>query len=422
MDRILKNAMVYRPSGFKKADVLVLGGRIARIAPKLEAVEGAAECNLEGLHLFPGLIDVHVHLREPGFSRKETIRTGSMAAAAGGYTTVCAMPNLHPVPDTPAHLEEQLAIIRKCAVIRVVPYGAITMEEKGRKLADMAGMAGRVAAFSDDGHGVQDEVMMRAAMEEAVRLQAIIAAHCEVNALLNKGYIHNGVYARAHGHRGICSESEWRQIARDVELAHETGAKYHVCHISAKESVDIIRRAKARGVDVTCETGPHYLVFCDEDLQDDGRFKMNPPLRGREDRAALIEGILDGTIDMIATDHAPHEADAKNRGLEGSAMGVVGLETALAVMYTRFVKTGLLSLEKLVELMAVNPAQRFGLPTGLEEGDPADIAVFDLSREWVVQPEKFLSMGRATPFAGMRLLGRCVLTLVGGKCAWTEQN
>lgn len=422
MDRILRNATVYRPGGFEKADVLVREGRIARIAPRLDAVEGAEESDLEGLHLLPGLIDVHVHLREPGFSRKETIRTGSRAAAAGGYTTVCAMPNLHPVPDTPEHLEEQLDIIRRDAVIRVVPYGAITMEEKGRELADMAGMAGRVAAFSDDGRGVQDEAVMRAAMEEAVRLDRIIAAHCEVNALLNRGYIHDGVYARAHGHRGICSESEWGQIARDVEIARETGAKYHVCHISTKESVDIIRRARARGVDVTCETGPHYLVFCDEDLQEDGRFKMNPPLRGREDRAALIEGILDGTVDMIATDHAPHEAEAKNKGLEGSAMGVVGLETAFAVMYTHFVRKGVLSLERLVELMAVRPARRFGLETGLEEGDPADLAVFDLSREWVVEPEKFLSMGHATPFAGMKLSGRCVLTLVGGERVWSEED
>ena len=283
-------------------------------------------------------------------------------------------------------------------------------------------MAGRVAAFSDDGRGVQDEAVMRAAMEEAVRLDRIIAAHCEVNALLNRGYIHDGVYARAHGHRGICSESEWGQIARDVEIARETGAKYHVCHISTKESVDIIRRARARGVDVTCETGPHYLVFCDEDLQEDGRFKMNPPLRGREDRAALIEGILDGTVDMIATDHAPHEAEAKNKGLEGSAMGVVGLETAFAVMYTHFVRKGVLSLERLVELMAVRPARRFGLEPGREEGDPADLAVFDLSREWVVEPEKFLSMGHATPFAGMKLSGRCVLTLVGGERVWSEED
>lgn len=422
MDLILRNAVVYRPEGFEKADVLIREGRIARIAPHIAPVEGAEERDLSGLHLMPGLIDVHVHLREPGFSHKETIRSGTMAAAGGGYTTVCAMPNLHPVPDTPEHLEEQLALIRRDAVIRVVPYGSITMEEKGRELADMAGMAKDVAGFSDDGRGVQDESMMRAAMEESVRLHKIIAAHCEVNALLNKGYIHDGVYARAHGHRGICSESEWGQIARDVELARETGAKYHVCHISTKESVDIIRRAKASGVDVTCETGPHYLVFCDEDLQENGRFKMNPPLRGREDRAALIEGILDGTVDMVATDHAPHEAEMKARGLEGSAMGVVGLETAFAVMYTHFVKTGVLSLEKLVELMAVRPAVRFGLKTGLAEGDPADLAAFDLSREWVVDPADFLSMGHATPFAGMKLSSRCVLTLAGGREVWSERG
>ena len=422
MDRILRNAMVYRPEGFEKADVFIREGRIARIAPHIAPVEGAEETDLSGLHLLPGLIDVHVHLREPGFSRKETIRSGTEAAAAGGYTTVCAMPNLNPVPDTPAHLEEQLALIRRDAVIRVVPYGAITMEEKGRELSDMAGMAKDTAAFSDDGRGVQDEAMMRAAMEEAVRLDKIIAAHCEVNALLHKGYIHDGVYARAHGHRGICSESEWGQIARDVELARQTGAKYHVCHISTKESVEIIRRAQREGVDVTCETGPHYLVLCDEDLQEDGRFKMNPPLRGREDRAALIEGLLDGTVTMIATDHAPHEVETKNKGLEGSAMGVVGLETAFAVMYTHFVKKGVLSLEKLVELMAVRPARRFGLETGLGEGDIADLAAFDLSREWVAEPLKFLSMGRATPFAGMELSSRCVLTLVGGEEVWSERG
>ena len=349
------------------------------------------------------------------------MRTGSLAAAHGGYTAVCAMPNLNPVPDSVEHLERQLEIIRRDAVIRVVPYGAITAEEKGRVLSDMAGMAPHVAGFSDDGRGVQDEDMMRKAMSEAARLGKIVAAHCEVNELLRGGYIHDGEYARAHGHRGICSESEWGQIARDVKLAKETGARYHVCHISTKESVDIIRRAKAEGVDVTCETGPHYLTLCDKDLQEDGRFKMNPPLRGEEDRDALVAGILDGTVDMIATDHAPHEAEAKNKGLERSAMGVVGLETAFAVMYTFFVKTGVLTLEKLVELMSVRPATRFGVGAFLEQGQPADLAVFDLSREWVVKPEEFFSKGRATPFAGRTLFGRCVMTLVGGEEVWNEK-
>lgn len=418
MDRILRHGLVYRPSGFQKADVLVRGGRIEGIAPQIPPMEGVSETDMSGCCIVPGLVDVHVHFREPGFSCKETIRTGSLAAAHGGYTTVCTMPNLNPAPDTVEHLENQLDVIRRDAVIHVVPYGTITMEEKGRTLSDMAGMAPYVAGFSDDGRGVQDEGMMREAMVEAKKLNKIVAAHCEVNELLRGGYIHDGEYARVHGHRGICSESEWGEIARDVELARETGVQYHVCHISTKESVDIIRRAKAEGVDVTCETGPHYLVLCDRDLQEDGRFKMNPPLRGEEDRAALVAGILDGTVDMIATDHAPHEVEAKSKGLEKSAMGVVGLETAFAVMYTFFVKPGILSLEKLVELMSVRPAARFGLGAFLEEGQPADLAAFDLSREWVVNPEEFFSKGHATPFAGYTLSGRCVLTLVNGEEAW----
>lgn len=418
MDRILRHGLVYRPSGFQKADVLVRGGRIEGIAPQIPPMEGVSETDMSGCCIVPGLVDVHVHFREPGFSCKETIRTGSLAAAHGGYTTVCTMPNLNPAPDTVEHLEKQLDVIRRDAVIHVVPYGTITMEEKGRTLSDMAGMAPHVAGFSDDGRGVQDEGMMREAMVEAKKLNKIVAAHCEVNELLRGGYIHDGEYARVHGHRGICSESEWGEIARDVELARETGVQYHVCHISTKESVDIIRRAKAEGVDITCETGPHYLVLCDRDLQEDGRFKMNPPLRGEEDRAALVAGILDGTVDMIATDHAPHEAEAKSKGLEKSAMGVVGLETAFAVMYTFFVKPGILSLEKLVELMSVRPAARFGLGAFLEEGQPADLAAFDLSREWVVNPEEFFSKGHATPFAGYTLSGRCVLTLVNGEEAW----
>lgn len=421
MDRILRNAMVYRPSGFAKNDLLIRNGSIERIAPHLPPLEGVSESDMSGCCIVPGLVDVHVHFREPGFSCKETIRTGSLAAAHGGYTTVCTMPNLKPAPDTVEHLERQLEIIRRDAVIHVIPYGTITMEEEGRELSDMEGMAPFVAGFSDDGRGVQDGDMMRAAMKKAKELDRIIAAHCEVNALLTGGWIHDGEYAKAHGHRGICSESEWGEVARDVELAGETGVRYHACHISTKESVDIIRRARARGVDVTCETGPHYLVLCDGDLQEDGRFKMNPPLRGPEDREALIEGILDGTVGMIATDHAPHEAEAKSRGLERSAMGVVGLETAFAVMYTHFVKTGRITLEKLVELMSVNPAKRFGIGSFLEEGQRADLAVFDLSREWVVNPEEFLSKGRATPFEGEKLFGRCVLTLVGGEEAWNEK-
>ena len=420
MDCILRNASVYRPGGFEEFDLLIRNGVIERMASGIPAEEGLADFDMKGLCIVPGLVDVHVHFREPGFLQKENIATGSAAAAHGGYTTVCTMPNLNPTPDTLEHLEVQLKAIRETAKIRVVPYGTITMKEQGVELSDMEDIAPFVAGFSDDGRGVQNDAMMRAGMTEAKRLGKIIAAHCEVNSLLKHGYIHDGEYAKAHGHRGICSESEWGQIARDVELARETGVKYHVCHISTKESVDIIRRAKAEGVDITCETGPHYLVYCDADLQEHGRWKMNPPLRSADDRAALIEGILDGTVDMVATDHAPHEADTKERGLEKSAMGVVGLETAFAVMYTHFVKTGRMSLEDLVVLMSERPRQRFGLGTPLEEGQPADLAVFDLSREWTVDPSQFLSQGKYTPFDGDRLFGQCVLTICGGKVAWQE--
>ena len=359
--------------------------------------------------VFPGFCDVHVHFREPGFSYKETMATGSAAAAAGGYTAVCAMPNLNPVPDTLDNLRMQLDKIEKDATIKVYPYGAITMGEKGEELAQMEAMAPYVCAFSDDGKGVQDDDMMRSAMLKAKSLNKLIAAHCEVNELLRGGYIHDGVYAREHGHRGICSESEYAQIARDIELVRETGCAYHVCHISAKESVELIRKAKAEGLDVSCETGPHYLVLCDEELQEEGRFKMNPPLRGKEDRAALIEGILDGTIDMIATDHAPHSAEEKGRGLEKSAFGIVGLETAFPVLYTYMVQAGVLTMEKLVETMCINPRRRFDLPAG------DDFCVFELSEEYEIDPESFKSMGRATPFAGDKVFGRCVLTVMDGK-------
>ena len=363
--------------------------------------------------VFPGFCDVHVHFREPGFSYKETMATGSAAAAAGGYTTVCAMPNLNPVPDCAETLAPQLELIEKNALIRVLPYGAITYGEKGEELSDMEAMAPYVCAFSDDGKGVQSDEMMCAAMVKAKSLGKIIAAHCEVNELLRGGYIHDGIYAAQHGHRGICSESEYAQIARDIELVRETGCAYHVCHISSKESVELIRRAKAEGLDVTCETGPHYLVLCDEDLQEEGRFKMNPPLRAREDRAALIEGIMDGTIDMIATDHAPHSAEEKSRGLEKSAMGIIGLETAFPVLYTHLVKKGILSLEKLSELMCEKPRARFGLDRG------EDFCVFELSEEYEIDPDAFRSMGRATPFAGEKVQGRCVLTVMDNKIVYS---
>ena len=356
--------------------------------------------------VFPGFCDVHVHFREPGFSYKETVKSGSEAAKAGGCTAVCTMPNLDPVPDSLPHLEEQLAIIRRDAEISVYPYAAITVGEKGETLSDMEALAPFAVAFSDDGRGVQDAGLMREAMQRAKALDKLIAAHCEVNSLLRGGYIHDGAYAKAHGHRGICSESEWGQIERDLKLAADTGVKYHVCHISTKESVSLIRDAKKSGVDVTCETGPHYLVMDENDLEEDGRFKMNPPLRSREDREALLEGLTDGTIDMIATDHAPHSAEEKSRGLENSAFGVVGLETAFPVLYTKLVRTGVLSLEKLIDLLAIAPRKRFSLP--METG----CCVWDLNERYTVDPAAFRSKGRATPFKGWTVYGRHLETCI----------
>ncbi len=362
--------------------------------------------------VFPSFCDVHVHFREPGFSYKETILSGCNAAARGGYTSVCTMPNLNPVPDSVEHLEEQLKLIRRDATIHVYPYASITVEQKGERLSELERMATDAIAFSDDGKGVQDEELMRAAMIKAKELGKMIVAHCEDNSLLYGGYIHDGEYAKLHGHKGICSESEYGPIARDLKLVEEIGCAYHVCHISTKESVDLIRKAKARGVNVTCETGPHYLVMNDMDLQEDGRFKMNPPIRSEEDRLALVEGIRDGTIDMIATDHAPHSAEEKAKGLAGSAFGIVGLETAFAVLYTKLVKPGIITLEKLIELMAINPRKRFGLPLG------NDFTVWDLNKEFVVDPKDFLSAGKATPFTGETLNGQCILTVCDGKIVY----
>ena len=362
--------------------------------------------------VLPGFCDVHVHFREPGFSYKETIKTGCASAARGGYTAVCTMPNLVPVPDSAEHLGEQTKIIDRDATIGVYPYAAITVGQRGEELSDMEAMCDRAIAFSDDGRGVQSDDMMREAMTRAKRLGKMIVAHCEVNSLLHGGYIHDGEYARAHGHRGICSESEYAQIERDLKLAKETGCAYHVCHISAKESVALIRRAKAEGVNVTCETGPHYLVMDDSDLREEGRFKMNPPLRGREDREALVEGLLDGTIDMIATDHAPHSAEEKSRGLAGSAFGIVGLETAFPVLWTKLVKEGILTLEQLMALMVTNPRKRFGIPMG------QDFSVWDLGEQFTVNPCDFLSLGRATPFEGMSLCGVNYLTVHDGNIVY----
>ena len=362
--------------------------------------------------ILPGFCDVHVHFREPGFSYKETIASGTLAAARGGYTTVCTMPNLNPVPDSLTHLQEQLRRIESDAVIGVYPYGAITVGQQGTELADLEGMSGSTAAFSDDGRGVQSVAMMREAMLTAKRLGKLIAAHCEVNELLRGGYIHDGDYARAHGHKGISAESEWRMVQRDLALAEETGCSYHVCHISCRESVELLRSAKRRGVPVSCETAPHYLLMDDSDLEEDGRFKMNPPLRGAEDRLALLAGLRDGTIDMIATDHAPHSEEEKSKGLQGSAFGIVGLETAFPVLYSGLVRSGVISLEKLTELLCTSPRRRFGLPA--DDG----WSLWELSTEYEINPEDFASKGRATPFAGRRVYGRCLRTVYQGKTVY----
>ena len=423
MRYLLQNAQILSSGGvFRAADVLLSGGRIVSIGDRISCPADAVSIDLHKAVLFPGFVDVHVHLREPGFSYKETIRTGTLAAAHGGFAHVAAMPNLDPVPDCAAALAVQRAIIEKDALVHVHPYGAVSVGEKGERLADLDGLAPGVIAFSDDGRGVQSESLMREAMMQCRRLGKILAAHCEDNSLLHGGYIHDGAYARAHGHRGICSESEWGPIARDLRLAEETGCAYHVCHVSTKESVALIRAAKRRGVDVTCETAPHYLTFTDEDLQEDGRFKMNPPLRAREDRDALIEGLLDGTIDMLVTDHAPHSREEKARGLEKSAMGVVGLETSFAASYTALVQTGILPLEKLVDLMHGAPMRRFGCGTELAEGQPADLTAFDLTKNYTVDTETFMTMGRATPFAGRALTGVCKLTMIGGEPVWKEET
>ena len=365
--------------------------------------------------VFPGFCDVHVHFREPGFSYKETIFSGSLAAAHGGYTAVCTMPNLNPVPDTKAHLKEQLDLIKQDGMIHIYPYGSITMEQKGEALSDMRAMAQQVIGFTDDGRGVQNGNMMRAAMKQAKQLNKLIVAHCEVNDLLNGGYIHDGDYARENHHRGICSESEWKQIERDLALVKETGCAYHVCHISTKESVELIRKAKAQGLNVTCETAPHYLILDDSYLQEDGRFKMNPPLRDKSDREALIAGIQDGTIDMIATDHAPHTDEEKSKGLDGSSFGIVGLETAFPLMYTYLVKENIISLEKLLQLMVTNPRKRFRIPM------TTDFSIWDMRQSYIIEPEDFQSQGHSTPFSGWRVWGKCMATVCDGKLVWLEK-
>ncbi len=420
MRALLEGASVYCEDGFVRKDIAIDGGRIQEIRESIPSDGFGTVFHLNDQFILPGFADVHVHLREPGFSFKETILTGTRAAARGGYTAVCAMPNLNPPPDSPEHLRIQQELIEKNAVVRVYPYACITKGQKGSgELVDFAALAPEAVAFSDDGRGVQEKETMRAAMRRAKALGKIIAAHCEDDSLLKGGYIHDGRYARAHGHKGICSRSEWGQVQRDLELAKETGCRYHVCHVSTKQSVALIRKAKAEGVVVTCETAPHYLLLCEDDLQEEGRFKMNPPLRSREDQAALIEGVLDGTIDCIATDHAPHSAEEKGRGLAGSAMGIVGLETAFPVLYTGLVKKGMMRLEQLIRLLTTAPRNAFDLPGGkIAIGAPADLCVWDLGAEYEIDVNKFCSKGKSTPFEGMRVFGENRLTMVDGRVVW----
>lgn len=420
MTVLIKDALVYMGDRFEKLDVLIEDSLINTIGTSISTNGVDRVFNAQDKYLIPGFVDVHVHLREPGFSYKETIKTGSMAAATAGYTAICPMPNVNPVPDSIENFKVQTDIIEKEAAINVYPFASITKGRLGGgELVDFDSLKDIAIGFSDDGTGVQDGACMKDAMVECAKLGKIISAHCEVNDLLKGGYIHDGEYCKAHNHKGICSASEYEQIERDCKLAEETGCQYHVCHISTKESVDIIRKAKARGVKVTCETGPHYLTMCDMDLQEDGRFKMNPPLRSEDDKKALIEGIVDGTIDVIATDHAPHSAEEKAKGLAGSAMGVVGLETAFAVLYSRLVLTGIISLEKLISIMSVKPREIFSLGTGLiKEGEVADLALLDLDKKWTVNPDEFVSMGRATPFKDWEVQGKNILTICKGEIVY----
>ena len=423
MITLLKNGTFFSSAGFEKKDIFISNGKVfVNSVSSLDMNRADRIIDCADKVIIPGFTDVHVHFREPGFFYKETIKGGSLAAAKGGYTCVCPMPNLNPAPSDFASLKVQLDIIEKDAVVNTIPYGTITVNQDGRSaLSDMEAMAPYVCAFSDDGKGVQTGELMEEAMLKAKSLGKMIVAHCEDESLLFGGYIHDGEYAKSHGHKGICSESEWKQVARDVALAEKTGCPYHVCHISCKETVDIIREAKARGADVTCETAPHYLVLTDQDLEEDGRFKMNPPLRSAADRDALIQGIKDGTIDMIATDHAPHSAEEKSRGLAKSAFGIVGLETAFPVLYTFLVEKNIISLEQLIRLMSINPRKRFGFAGGiLEDGAPADLTILDLNRHFTIDSKDFAGNGRATPFENTEVDGKVILTMVKGEICYEE--
>ena len=419
MEFILKNGSVYTNGKFVKCDLLISEGKVSFSTEKNSTDATIIDCLNK--HIFPGFVDVHVHLREPGFSYKETILTGTKAAAKAGYSAVFSMPNLNPVPDSVENLKVQQDIIDRDAVVSVYPLASISVGQKGEELADLENLAGKVKAFSDDGRGVQSDDLMLSAMKIAKKHDKIIAAHCEDNSLLNGGYIHDGEYAKANGHVGIPSASEYKQIERDIQLVKQTGVKYHVCHVSAKESVDIIRKAKKEGVDITAETGPHYLVLDDSMLKESGDYKMNPPIRAKEDRLALIEGIKDGTLEMIATDHAPHSLEEKSNGLK-SINGIVGLETAFPIIYTQLVKTGEITLEKAIELMSENPAKRFGVENQIEEGVKANLVVFDLTSEYVIDREKFLSKGKSTPFDGYKVYGKCLMNFCNGKVVYSDDE
>ena len=411
---LFPNATVFSENSVRKCDMQFDGVSLSVFEGDVSSLSCFSSV-VPNVNIFPGFLDVHVHLREPGFSYKETILSGTQASARGGYTAVCSMPNLNPVPDTLEHLREQLEIIKRDACINVYPYGSITKGQSGEELSDMEDMASFVIGFSDDGRGVQSDEMMREAMIKAKRLGKIIVAHCEDNSLLRGGYIHDGEYAKAHGHRGICSESEWVQIERDLKLVEEIGCAYHICHVSTKESVELIRQAKARGVNVTAETAPHYILLDDTYMQEDGRFKMNPPLRSPEDREAMLRGVFDGTIDMIATDHAPHSAEEKSRGLEKSAMGIVGIECAFPLLYTELVKGGVMTMDKLLDLMIYNPKKRFGVHDN-------GFTVFSFDNEYEINPDDFLSKGKATPFIGKQVFGECLLTVSNGKIAYKSDK
>jgi dihydroorotase len=423
MKLLIKNGNILCHNGeMQTVDIRIEEGKIAEIGKHLKA-SGETIMNADGKLVAPGFIDVHVHLREPGGEQKETIETGTLAAARGGFTTICAMPNTKPVPDTVEHLKNLKERIKENAHVRVLPYASITVKEAGQELTDFESLQKEGAfAFTDDGAGVQNAGIMLKAMKKAAALQASVVAHCEDNTLVFGGVVHDGVFAKTHNIQGIPSVCEAVHIARDVLLAEAAGCHYHVCHISTKESVRTVRDAKKAGIHVTAEVTPHHLLLTEEDIPGlDANYKMNPPLRSKEDREALINGLLDGTIDCIATDHAPHTIEDKQAGIYKAPFGIVGLETAFPLLYSRFVQTGIFTLKKLVDWMTIKPAEIFKLPYGrLEEGAAADLVIIDLNLEKEIVPQHFASKGRNTPFGGWKCKGWPIATFVNGKLVWQE--